>query len=260
MPIRVLILGDVVGRPGREAVRRIVPRQRELGAQIVIVNGENAASGSGLTPKILKSFFELGVDVVTAGDHVYKNKEIDSVIREEKRLIRPNNYGQGAAGFGYGVFESAGGVTFGVTLVVGRIFMGPANCPFQAADHALDQMRAHTPVLLVEAHCEATSEALALGWHLDGRASCVYGTHTHVATTDAELLLDGTAYVTDLGMTGPHDGIIGRNKGRVLRHMLSQMPVRFDVAGGDVRANGILVDIDTKTGRALTIKRFEERL
>jgi 2',3'-cyclic-nucleotide 2'-phosphodiesterase len=261
MSIKALILGDVVGRPGREAVCAVAPRMRaERGIDIVIVNGENAAAGSGLTPKTLEQFFAGGVDVVTAGDHAYRNKEVETVIGTEKRLLRPMNYPKSAPGFGCGVFESRSGARFGAMVLIGRIFMDPADDPFVAADEALAKMAAQTKIIFVDVHAEATSEKIALGYHLDGRATCVFGTHTHVQTADAAVLPGGTAYITDLGMCGPHDGVLGRDKDAVLTHMRTNKPTRFEVSSGDVRVNGVVIEIDPETGKALSIERYMEKI
>ena len=255
MPIRILFIGDIVGRPGRKAVTELVPRLREQrGIDFVVANGENAAAGSGLTPKVLKQILAGGVDVVTSGDHIYRNKDGFGCF-EEERLLRPLNYVPAAAGRGWGVYQ-AGETPVAVVNLQGRVFMEPSECPFHAIDVLLESLAKEARILLVDFHAEATSECIGMGWHLDGRASAVAGTHTHVQTADETVLPLGTAYITDLGMTGPHDGVIGRAKAPVLHKFTTGMPARFEVCEGDIRLHGAQIDIDPETGRALAIERI----
>ncbi len=255
MPLRILFIGDIVGRPGRKAVTELVPHLREeRGIDFVVANGENAAAGSGLTPKVLKQILAGGVDVVTSGDHIYKNKDGFGCFDEE-RLLRPLNYVPAAAGRGWGVYR-AGEVPITVINLQGRVFMEPSECPFHAIDVLLESLANEARVILVDFHAEATSECIGMGWHLDGRVSAVAGTHTHVQTADEAVLPHGTAYITDLGMTGPHDGVIGRAKAPVLHKFTTGMPARFEVCEGDIRLHGAQIDIDPGTGRALAIERI----
>lgn len=276
MPIRIMILGDIVGAPGRLAVAQQLPHLRERWAPaLVLANAENVAGGSGLTPELYTKLCAAGVDGMTLGDHVYKKKQIVSVLEREANLIRPANLPAGAKGKTWmrlRAGEGAGAPQVYVFTLLGRLFM-PLTCdePFAAADRMLAQLPERDPIVLVEAHAEATSEKEALGWYLNGRVACVFGTHTHVPTADARLLPHqspglparavnahgSTAYITDLGMCGPHDAILGRRVDRVLTHMTTAMPAPFDVAEGNPRVNGIIVDIDAQTHRATHIERID---
>jgi len=258
--IRILALGDVVGKPGRKAVVAWLPGFRaERKIDFAIVNAENAAGGSGITPRIARDLFRAGADALTSGDHIFKNKEVEAIIDEEPRLLRPLNISRLARGRGWGVYETAGGTKVGVANVQGRLFIRPADNPFDAIDRALDEFEAaDVRVVCVDVHAEATSEKIALGWHLSGRASFVFGTHTHVQTADERILPGepgGTAYITDLGMTGPFNSVIGRRTDRVLASMHTGMPERFDVAAGDTCVSGALATVDAATGRARAIER-----
>ena len=257
MEFRALVVGDVVGKPGRRALAAVLPgllQTRRL--DVIIVNAENAAGGSGITPPIFNEVRALGIDVVTLGDHVYRKKEIVPLLVESDRLVRPLNLPPEAAGRGWTVVESQSGFPFAVVVLLGRTFMKPAACPFHAADEALRDIGDRARLVFVEMHAEATSERIAMGWHLDGRATAVYGTHTHVQTADERVLPAGTAYISDIGMTGPHDGILGRKKEKVLSALVTGMPTHFDVALGDLRVCGAIITADTETGRATAIERI----
>ena len=259
--LTILAVGDIVGRPGRAAVTEVVARYRgELGVGFVVANGENAAAGSGLTPKIVEKLFDGGVDVITTGDHVFRNKEIEKIIDDEPRLLRPANLSRNARGIGSGIFSADDGSKVAVINLIGSLFMRETamNEPFAAANDLVDSLGRDAPVVLLDMHAEATSEKIALGWMLDGRASLVYGTHTHVQTADERVLPKGTAYITDLGMTGPHESVLGRRVDRVLERFTTAMPTRFDVATGDVRLSGVLVRVRTDTGKAVSIERVME--
>jgi len=257
MSFCILAIGDVVGSPGRDAVRRLVPALRkERGIDFVVVNGENAAGGAGITPGIARSLLAAGADVITTGDHVWKHREIVQYINEERRLLRPANYAPGAAGAGVVVVETAAGVPVAVINLIGRIFMGPADSPFVAVEHALATVRSDTRLAIVDFHAEATSEKIAMGWMLDGRATAVVGTHTHVQTADECIHPNGTAYITDIGMTGPHRSVIGRRIEPVVQHLVHQMRERFDVAREDVRLCGVLITADPQSGKATAIERI----
>jgi len=260
MGFRVLFLGDVVGDPGLAAVERwIGPLREETRADRVIVNGENACGGSGITASQFGRLELAGADGVTLGDHVYKRAAIMKTFDASRAISVPANLPPGAKGRRWLRVDAGGPELFVVTLL-GRIFMTlPADDPFACIDAVLARLPSRRPLVIVEVHAEATSEKFALRWHMDGRVAAVVGTHTHVATADAEVSAAGTAYQSDLGMCGPHDGVIGRRADRVLKYMTTAMPAPFDVAEGDVRVNGTLIEIDPATGRALSIERIERR-
>jgi metallophosphoesterase (TIGR00282 family) len=254
--MKLLFLGDVVGRPGRRLVQRLLPDlRRELAADFVVANGENAAAGAGITADSARELFDAGVDVLTGGNHIWDKEEGIAVVDRESRIIRPVNYPAGTPGRGFGVFP-AGGQRVAVLSVLGRIFMAPVECPFRSVDAALQKIAGQAALILVDMHAEATSEKVALGWYLDGRVSAVVGTHTHVATADESILPRGTAYLTDAGMTGAHDSIIGVRKELALRRMLTLMPVRFQPADGMPRLHGVLIEVDPATGRATRCERI----
>lgn len=260
MEIQVLLIGDVVGKPGRAILKELVPSYaREHDIDLIIANGENAAQGTGITENLYKELRAAGVDVVTTGDHTWRRKEILPVLQRDPRCLRPLNFSPEAFGRGSGVFESRKGVRIGVVTVLGRIFMDPVDCPFHAAEKAIREIKAETPICFLEVHAEATSEKLALAWEFAGKVSCVFGTHTHVPTADARILPGGTAYITDLGMTGPYDSVIGRDKESVIYKFRTAMHAPFHVASRDVRLAGARVTVDTKSGKATAIERVELR-
>jgi len=259
--MKILFIGDIVGEPGRKAVENIVPRIKKRDSiGFVIANGENVAGGSGLTPKLVKELLGAGVDVITSGDHIWKRKEIVDEMDSHPRLLRPANYPPGAPGSGSAVVESGSGVQVGVVNLVGRVFMQALECPFMVAKDQIERIKPKARIIIVDIHAEATSEKIALGWYLDGMASAVICTHTHVQTADEKILPGGTAFISDAGMTGPFDGVIGRKKEQILARFLTQMPAKFEMAEGDVQLHGVIVDIDEKTGRASAIRRVQERL
>jgi metallophosphoesterase (TIGR00282 family) len=261
--IRIAAFGDVVGNPGRHVLEKHLNSWRQARAvDLVVVNGENIADGSGVTPALMDRLLRAGVDVVTSGDHIGRKNQIFPVLQGSPKIVRPANYPDAFPGRGLTFATCEGGVEVGVLNVIGRVFMqGEASCPFHAADAALRACEVRrVKILVVDFHAEATSEKIAMGWHLDGRASFVFGSHTHVATADGRVLPQGTAYQTDLGMCGPHDGVIGRMKERVIKKLMTGIPTPFDVAEGDERANGALVEVDATTGRALSIERVEIRM
>lgn len=255
--MRILMIGDVIGKPGREAVRALLPDlKRERSIDFVICNGENTAGGFGITADTAAELLESGVDVLTSGNHIWDKKEIIPHMDGPLPLIRPANYPD-APGRGH---LSQNGVT--VVNLMGRVFMGPLDCPFRTADALLDQLREETgnKVMIVDFHAEATSEKQAMGWYLDGRVSAVFGTHTHVGTVDARILPKGTAYLTDVGMTGPTDSVIGSDKGAVLERFLSSLPNRLAVATGPCMLNAVQVDVDEETGKATSIDRVDRTI
>ncbi len=254
--MKLLFIGDIVGRPGRRAVHDLLPEIVEQeGLDFVIANGENIAGGSGITQNLFSKLLSYGVDFVTTGDHVWRRVEIAETMRTDTRIIRPANYHEDSAGVGMSVVETRDGVKIAVIQLIGRVFMQPADCPFASASKMIEKARAQTPVIFVDFHAEATSEKIAMGWFLDGKVSAVLGTHTHIPTADERILPKGTAYITDVGMTGPYLSVIGRKVEPVLKRFITGMPHPFDVAEDDVRLCGAIVEIDETTGRARAIKR-----
>jgi metallophosphoesterase (TIGR00282 family) len=254
--MNILMIGDVFGDPGRAAVARLVPRLRQEHAiDFCVINVENAAGGSGVTPAMARQFLEQGADVMTSGNHIWNRREIVEYITRENLLLRPANFPTGTPGVG-AVTVKAGPHRVAVLNLMGRVFMSPIDCPFRKADELLPELRRETPIVLVDMHAEATSETVAMGWHLDGRVSAVVGTHRHVQTADERVLPGGTAYLTDLGMTGPTDGVIGVDREIILQRFLTQMPVRFEPARGPAALHGAVIVVDPDSGRASDIRRL----
>jgi metallophosphoesterase (TIGR00282 family) len=261
--VKVLFLGDVFGKPGRQAVQRLVPRLiTRDGVDLVIANAENSASGIGVTPDSAEELLAAEVDLLTSGNHIWSKREIVPYLeRPGSRLLRPANYPPGTPGKGRAVVSTPDGRRLGVVNVEGRVFMRSLEDPFRVALAEVEALRAEgVTCILVDVHCEATSEKNALGWYLDGKVSAVVGTHTHVQTADARVLTNGTAFITDVGMCGPWDSIIGVRKELVIERFLTARPVSFEPAKRDVWLQGALVDIDDATGRARSIARVQERL
>ena len=258
-PVTLLFIGDIVGKPGRRITREALPLVvRRHGIDLVIANVENAAGGNGITRDIGEALREDGVEVMTTGNHVWDKKEAIAYIEDEARLLRPANYPAGVPGGGHYVARTRGGVGVGVVNVMGRIFMNPLDNPFSVVrDQIAAVRRRDARVVLVDFHAEATSEKKAMGWHLDGEVTAVVGTHTHVQTADERILPKGTAYITDVGMTGPHDSIIGVDPRPALKRFLDGMPAKFDTARGNPRLNAVVVTADPATGRARTIERLD---
>jgi len=254
--MRVLLIGDIVGKPGRKIIARALPglRIRE-GIDLVIANGENCADGSGITPAIYQALLKSGVDCVTLGDHIYRRQEIEPLLRAETNIVKPANFPVEAPGRDHAIVATASGVLVAVISLLGRVFMRPVDCPFKAVDRVLADVPLDVKVRIVDIHAEATSDKQLLGRYLDGRVSAVLGTHTHVPTADEAILPGGTAFQCDVGMTGPYDSILGRRVDRVLQTTITFEPSHFDVADGDVRLCGALVDVDESTGRATGIVR-----
>jgi metallophosphoesterase (TIGR00282 family) len=259
MPLRILALGDIVGRPGRQVVhQKLPPLVRQHNVDLVIANAENIAGGSGITPNLFNKLRSYGVDVCTLGDHVYKRLDIVPTLTNSERIVRPANLSFNAAGRTHTVVTTNSGVSVAIFCLLGRIYMNlPANDPFATADQVLSQIPKAVKVSICDMHAEASSEKVAMGHWLDGRASFVFGTHTHIPTADARVLAGGTAYISDLGMCGPYDSVLGRRKDRVLKYMTTNMPHPFEVATGDVRLCGALVEIDPDSGKAVSIERIE---
>jgi len=254
--MNILMVGDVFGERGRAAVAKHLARLRQQHAvDFCVVNVENAASGFGVTPAMARQVLEQGADVMTSGNHIWDRKEIVEYITKENLLLRPANYPAGTPGVGH-VTIKAGPHRVAVLNLMGRVFMNPIDCPFRKADEIVPELRKETPIILVDMHAEATSESVAMGWYLDGRVSAVVGTHRHVQTADERVLPGGTAYITDLGMTGPTDGVIGVDREIILQRFLSQMPVRFEAAKGPAALHGVVIVVDPDSGRATDIRRL----
>jgi len=255
--MRLLMIGDIVGRPGRRVLQRHL-RDIRLAERLdaVIANAENSADGSGITPSIYFDLIAAGVDCVTLGDHIYRRREIYPVLREQPRVVRPANFPDSAPGRPWTVVQTAAGVSIAVISLLGRVFMRPCDCPFTCAERILAEIPADVKVRVVDFHAEATSDKQLMGRVLDGRVTAVLGTHTHVPTADEQILPGGTAFQCDVGMTGPHDSILGRRIDRVRETTITFVPSEFEVATGDVRVNGAIVTLEPDTGRATAIERF----
>ena len=260
--MKLLFIGDIVGEPGRKAVKELLPGLvKKNGIDCVVANAENAAGGSGITPPIAKEIKNYGVHIITSGDHIWKRKEVTEVLEEGGSVLRPLNYPAGTPGSGSSILElPSSGVRIGVINLLGRVFMQPLECPFRAARAEITKIRKVTPNIFVDMHAEATSEKIALGWYLDGLVTAIMGTHTHVQTADERILPFGAGYITDAGMTGPFDSVIGRKKEEIITRFLTQMPARFHLAEGDVRLCGVLIDFDEKTGKTNSIERIQKKL
>ncbi len=258
--IRILLIADIVGRPGRKAVEKILPKLKtKHSLDFIIANGENAAGGYGLTQKVAQELFNLGIDCITSGNHVWEQKEIIPFLGSEPRVLRPLNYPPGTPGSGSGIFESKG-IRIGVMNLEGRLFMRTIDCPFTVGLKEVKRLSRETPIIMVDFHAEATSEKKAFGWFVDGKVTASVGTHTHVQTADEMILPGGTAYITDCGMTGAFDSVIGVKKKKAIKRFLSQLPGRLSVAKEDVRINAVLVRADVSSGKAISILRIEQSL
>ena len=257
MKLNVLCIGDIVGRPGRrilaEKLKTVV---RERSIDCVVANAENAAGGSGLTPQIYDKLLRYGVNLVSLGDHTFRKRDIIETMERTDNITRPANFSEHAAGRGIAFYKTSKGPVVGVLTLIGRLFMKPADCPYTAADKWIPRLQKEADVIVVDFHAEATSEKIAMGYHLDGRVSCCFGTHTHVVTADECILPKGTAYITDIGMTGAHDSVLGRKSSSVVKAFRTQMPIPFEIATGDVRINGVVVTIDSNTRQAERIERI----
>lgn len=258
--MKLLFVGDVVGRSGRkilnEQLERLIDRHY---VDLAIVNGENAAAGYGLTPSVLKEIYDAGAQVVTTGNHIWDKKDIYPNLDRDDRLLRPANYPPGLPGRGSAIFETAAGIKVGVINLEGRVFMKDLECPFRYADRLVEELRQVTPIIFLDFHAEATSEKQAMGHYLAGRVSAVVGTHTHVQTADEHILAGGTGYLTDVGMTGSHDAVIGNMKEPAIERFLMQIPVRLEVAKRDPQLSAVLMDIDEQSGQCVSIERIQQR-
>jgi len=257
--MNLLFLGDVVGKPGRRAIRMLLPgliHREQIG--FVIVNCENVAGGAGVDPESCRDLFDDGVDVLTSGNHIWRRKEIVDYMAAEPRLLRPANFPPGTPGVGFGRFTTPGGVEIAVINLIGRVFMDSVDCPFQAAERIFAELAPRPKIVFVDMHCDATSEKGAMGWFLDGKASAVVGSHTHVQTADERILPSGTAFLTDAGMCGPIDSVIGVRHELAIRRFRTHMPTKFETASGRTVVQGAIVQVDPDTGRAGAIKRVQE--
>jgi 2',3'-cyclic-nucleotide 2'-phosphodiesterase len=261
--VRILFIGDIFGRPGRTIVRERLPELvKQHSVDLIIANGENAAAGFGITPALAEELFELGIEVLTSGNHIWDKREIIEYFETAdgnpyspaRRLLRPANYPSALPGWGLYQGQTRGGVDYAIINLQGRVFMTSNDDPFRVADDLLKQVTAK--VVLVDMHAEATSEKISMGWYLDGRVTAVLGTHTHIPTADEHVLPNGTAYQTDVGMTGPYDSVIGVKKELVINRFLTNMPARFEAASGDVRLCAVVIDCDESTGKARSIQRI----
>jgi metallophosphoesterase (TIGR00282 family) len=257
MPVKLLFIGDIIGKSGRQAISRELHRLVDRHTvDLVIANGENSAGGFGLTEEVAGELFKQGIDLLTSGNHIWDKRDSFDYLKREERIIRPANYPEGTPGASSALLRTAGGAKVAVLNLEGRVFMNNLECPFRVADREISRLKEETPVILVDFHAEATSEKSALGWYLDGRVSAVIGTHTHVQTADERILPGGTAYMSDAGMTGAFDSVIGIRKDEAIQKFLTLLPVKFEVAKGNIRLNGVVVEIDEQSGRALGIERI----
>lgn len=259
--MNILFIGDIMGKPGRRAVRELLPGLLgSMEVDLVIANCENAAGGFGVTREIVEELFSENIDVLTSGNHIWDKKEAESFIEDYRNLIRPANYPRGVRGFGSTITVGRSGTLVGVLNLMGRVFMRDLDCPFRAAQRELALLKEKTKIVVVDFHAEATSEKQALGWFLDGEVAAVLGTHTHVQTADERVLPEGTAFITDAGMTGPFDSIIGNEKSKVIERFLTAIPNKFEVARGDVFLQGALIKIDPENGLSTGIERINIKL
>ena len=258
MKLNILCIGDVVGRPGRYILsQRLLPLIKERSIDCVIINAENAAGGSGLTTQIYDKLGKYGANLITLGDHAYRKKEIIPTLESAQNIVRPANLSANSAGKDFAIYQTSKGATVGVVTLLGRIFMKPSDCPYAKIDSILTSLRSQADIIIVEMHAEATSEKVAMGRYMDGKVSCVFGTHTHIVTADERILPGGTAYITDIGMTGSHDSVLGRRTESVIKAFRTQMPFPFEIATEDVRISGIIVTVDSHSKRAEHIERIQ---
>ncbi len=259
--VKVLFISDIIGRPGRLALKGLLPDLvYELGPDVVIANGENAAGGFGITAEVYTELKALGIDVITSGNHVWDRKDLLEYLDNTTDLLRPGNYPAHTPGRGHTLFTTAGGLRIGVVNIIGRVFMNAVDCPFMVGRTIVEELRRETKIIIMDIHAETTSEKSALAWYFDGSVSAVVGTHTHVQTSDERILPKGTAFITDAGMTGPMDSVIGMKKEKVLEKFITSMPVRFEVAKGDVELQGVFITINPENGHALEIRRIKRSL
>jgi 2',3'-cyclic-nucleotide 2'-phosphodiesterase len=253
--MRLVFFGDVVGKPGRRGIARLLPTLGPV--DFVVANGENSAGGVGMDPGSARELLAAGVNVITSGNHIWAKREIIEYLTDSDVVLRPANFAPSTPGWGYTIKASRDGVPVAVVNLIGRVFMNTYDCPFRVIDSVLENVGSRAKVILVDMHAEATSEKVAMGWYLDGRVAAVVGSHTHVQTADERILPNGTAYLTDAGMCGPRDSVIGVRRDQVLRRFLTQMPGRFEVADGATIVQGVCIDVDDHSGKAIRIERFQ---
>ncbi|VVB63876.1 YmdB-like protein [uncultured archaeon] len=260
--MKIIFIGDVVGSPGRDAVREILPRlKKKEKIDFIIANAENSAGGTGITSRVANDLFNSGCDVLTSGDHIWRRFEVIEVLNSDKRLLRPLNLPETSPGAGYNIYTTDTGTRIAVVSLLGQVFIeAQTSSPFIVMRDLLPKIKPESDIIIVDIHAEATSEKVALGWFIDGQVSAVLGTHTHVQTADEKILPKGTAYITDVGMAGPFDSVIGRNKEKIIEKFITGMPIRFELGTEDVRMQGVILEIDEKTGKAISIKRLNESL
>ncbi|MEW5894898.1 MAG: TIGR00282 family metallophosphoesterase [Candidatus Omnitrophota bacterium] len=260
--MNILCIGDIVGKPGRKVLEEILPKlKEEFSLDCVVANAENAAGGSGLTPRIAEQLFRAGCNVLTMGDHVFDRPELLEYFSEQPNIIRPENFPSGNPGRGWVLIKTPTAAKVAVVNLLGRVFIKHyTDCPFQRIDALLKDIARETPVVIVDFHAEATSEKIAMGWFLDGRVSAVVGTHTHIQTADERVLPKGTAYITDLGMTGPYDSVIGQEREKIITRFLTGLPSRFEVAEENPLLCGVVIEVDETTGKSRTIRRIQRGL
>ena len=257
--MNILCIGDIVGKPGRQAVIRLLDDlKREFSVDFVIANAENTAGGAGLTANFAQELLQAGCDVLTLGDHVWDQKDFVDYLQQSDSVIRPSNFPEGVPGRGWCIQKTRSGQKIGVINLLGRTFMRyQVSCPFRALEQIVQEIRQETPIIIVDMHAETTSEKMAMGHFADGKVCAVVGTHTHVQTADEKILPQGTAYITDLGMTGPYDSVIGQNKEKIIQTFLMSMPIKFEVAKDDIKLHGAVISVDVKTSKAKEIKRVQ---
>lgn len=254
--INLLFIGDIVGAPGVKGLQEHLPKLKEkYNPNLIVFNGENTSNGKGIVEEEAKLFFEMGADIITTGNHIWDNWKSRPLIAKDKRIIRPLNYPQGNAGYGY-TFHEVNGIRVCVLQLQGRTFMQAIDCPFKTADYILAKIKEQSDIVIIDFHAEATAEKYALAWHLDGKVSAILGTHTHIQTADAQILPKGTAYISDVGMTGPYESVVGMKKEVALKRFLLQTAHRYELAESDVKVNGVFVSIDAETGQAYSIEAF----
>jgi len=260
--MNILCIGDIVGKPGRQAISDLLADlKEEFRIDFVVINAENAAGGAGLTERIAKEILNLECNVITLGDHVWDQKDIEQYLDQTDEVIRPANFPEGVPGKGWCIRQLPSGIKVGVVNLLGRVFMRyNVACPFRSLKNIVEQIKKETPLIIVDFHAEATSEKIAMGHFIDGEISILFGTHTHIQTADEKVLPQGTAYITDLGMTGPYDSVIGQDKEAIVKRFLSSMPIRFQVAKDDIKLHGVVVDVDEKTGKARNIQRLQRSI
>lgn len=260
--MKILFIGDIVGSPGRDAVRQLLSELKKSKAiDFVIANAENSAGGTGITPRVANDLFNSGCDVLTSGDHIWRRQEVLEIINSNERLLRPFNLPDASPGRGYNLYKTDSNITLAVVSLLGRVFIDAATTsPFIATRDLLPILKKESKIIIVDFHAEATSEKIAMGWFLDGEISSLLGTHTHVQTADEKILPKGTAYITDVGMTGPFDSVIGRKKEKIIERFLTGLPIRFELGTEDIRLQGVIIEIDEKTGKSISIERVNQKL